>query len=227
MPGILYTIEFLEETCKPMCLSIEAKEAFFKYLEHAGNEYLSLKKSNSNRIQKNQQQEIFNNFKNLLAGVNQKHQEIINDNAMSAKFYNALRIELSKDIEPQIKEMFNPYINSGGIVPSFFSKFLDVLILASENAINQNVGNDRTDISSKILAYWLASIRNKWPKESTVSFALGTHLKEAGGYKSKSADILYNLILGIVPEIEKKDVITAMRKVINKKNQTPAYSFLN
>ena len=148
----LYSLEFLDATCIKMGLNDQGAALFLKNIESAGHEYLSLKRGNSRRIQKNKQKEIFQKYTDILVDIKQKHNEIVSYSTTSAKLFNSIKKELKENPDPQIMEMFHPYVNiNEGIATIYFDKFIDVLIAASNNASSPTVFTPYNQGSTKAL----------------------------------------------------------------------------
>lgn len=160
----------------------EQKKRFIDGVRHAGNRYLFLTKANQNRLQPNQQNKLLEEYKKLLQLTRKKHQEIQKSTAASGKLSKALREKYEEVKDAAMKQMLEPYCNSSGMAISLFEDFLELLSDAANEAKKKKVGNDKADLSGKILAEWVAAIGKCWPQDAKIRFSLGKRDNEIGIY---------------------------------------------
>ena len=221
-----YPKEYLDTVCKKLGITdLPKQEIFSKFLIDTGEQYLEFKRINpaKSRLKPHEQTDLLRKYSNTLQAVKNCYEEINADPSTTAKFHSALKDEYNTQTT-YMQEMLRPYRDATGANIGAFFSLLDLLTKVCEAAENANIGTDKTKLSTNILTWWVSTLKQNWPKNSSINFGLGNYLKERGEYKSSSCDILFPLMHKIDSTIDRGNIESAMRIVLSKENinQHPA-----
>lgn len=214
----VYSNSYLDNLCKKIGVTDEKEKRVFKErIIYAGNRYKELTRINANRIRPHQQEKILSSYKEALLETQKIYKKIHKYGTTSGKLAKAIRKKYEETSEPGMKEMFFPYFDGKSTAVTLFDKFLGLLAEAAEDAKNQNIGNDKADLSGEFFTGWITAIGKSRPKSAAVKFTLGKHDKEAKIYTSQAIPILHDILSKVDSNISEKEIENALRKI--KKNR--------
>ncbi len=229
----IYSDKFLDRIFQ--CLNVAEKnkrEEFAVFLKKTAVSYLSAKDMNAGRIQPHQQKKIFEKYALALEQTRELYKEIITHNSTSANYHDALRDEIKNTEVQGIEKMFDPYVtvgdgkNSlGSIATTLFDEFLLMLAEAARKAPNYINENDKANMDTEYILWWLHRMGINWARFTKAPFVLGDWYKneelgikeddnpnKKGLYFSSCIDVLYDLLNAVDKKITRADIETAMRK---------------
>jgi hypothetical protein len=221
--------------CKRLEIELlEERDDFIRTVIFATARYVDLKNANTNRIPTSVQMRQLDEFKRSIEQLQDSYAKILGNIGTRTKFHIALeKIATSIPKDSHIVRMLDPYVTIGdsqsklgGISPFVLADFLTVLIDAGEQAKTVEAGHEKTNLTPNYLAWWVATIRTAWPKDSPIRFGLGDYQKENETYKSPSLEILDDLISTIDPEVTLAELTTAVRKVVKTDTKQNPANFL-
>lgn len=219
---MLYSPEFLDSVCKRLqSTDPEELEKFSKLIVYLGEQYLFLKLINPQNSEAAKQKKLLKQYYTSLKKTKKLYDRINKDNFCESALSISLRTEYNK-LSADIKSKISAYIAEGRY-EELFANSLELHLKASEIAPNIICMKYS---SRNILMQWLVAYKINWTQKSQVQFTLGDYLTENNGYKSKSCDILHEILSKIDPTHTRTYVANLMREIIeNDIIQAPAYIF--